>query len=260
MKVVILCGGQGTRIRDVADNMPKPMIPIGGYPILWHIMKYYGHNGHRDFVLCLGHKGQVIKDFFLNYEAHTRDFTITLGGKPGIEYHDAFDEAPWRVTLLDTGERAMTGARVRRAFRHLENEADFLLTYGDGVGNIDLARLLAFHKAHGKVMTVSGVRPPGRFGELVSGDAGRVIEFNEKPQATGGLISGGFFVCKRELFDYLPDDEGLVLEVDPMRQLVSDGELMVYQHDGFWQPMDTFRDYSLLNSLYEGGNAPWRVW
>jgi glucose-1-phosphate cytidylyltransferase len=154
----------------------------------------------------------------------------------------------------------MTGARVRRAFRHLEKEADFLLTYGDGVGNIDLARLLAFHKAHGKVMTVSGVRPPGRFGELVSGDGGRVIEFNEKPQATGGLISGGFFVCKRELFDYLPDDEGLVLEVDPMRQLVSDGELMVYQHDGFWQPMDTFRDYSLLNSLYEGGNAPWRVW
>jgi glucose-1-phosphate cytidylyltransferase len=260
MKVVILCGGQGTRIRDVADNIPKPMIPIGGYPILWHIMRYYAHAGHRDFVLCLGYKAQVIKDFFLNYEAHTRDFTITLGGTAPIEYHDSQGDAPWRVTLADTGEQAMTGARVRRAFRYLGGDENFLLTYGDGVGDIDLTRLLAFHTSHGKVMTVSGVRPPGRFGELVSDASGRITEFNEKPQATGGRISGGFFVCRRELLDYLPDDDGLVLEVNPMRRLVADGQLMVYEHDGFWQPMDTYRDYTLLNGLYESGGAPWRVW
>lgn len=260
MKVVILCGGQGTRIRDVADNIPKPMIPVGGYPILWHIMRYYAHWGHRDFVLCLGHKAQVVKDFFLNYEAHTRDFTITLGGAAAIEYHDLQREAAWRVTLADTGEHAMTGARVRRAFRYLEHESDFLLTYGDGVGDIDLERLLAFHRSHGKIMTVSGVRPPGRFGELVSAAGGRVTEFNEKPQATGGRISGGFFACKRELLDYLPDDDSLVLEVSPMKTLAAEGQLMLYEHDGFWQPMDTYRDYTLLNSLYEGGSAPWRVW
>ena len=258
MKVIILCGGHGTRIRDVADNIPKPMIPIGRYPILWHIMKYYASYGHQDFVLCLGYKSQVIKDFFLNYEAHTKDFTIALGRQQGIEFHTDHDEADWRVTLADTGLDAMTGARIAKIRKYVGNE-EFMLTYGDGVGDVDLDRLLAFHRVHGKALTVTGVRPPGRFGELVS-RSGQVVEFNEKPQATGGLISGGFFVASPKLFDYLDDREDLVFEQEPMRQLVVEGQLMVFEHDGFWQPMDTSREYQLLNSLYEQGKAPWVRW
>lgn len=258
MKVVILCGGFGTRIRDVADNIPKPMIPIGRYPILWHIMKYYASYGHRDFVLCLGYKSQVIKDFFLNYEAHTKDFTITLGRSGGVEFRTDHDEADWRVTLAETGSGTMTGARVARVRKYVGNE-EFMLTYGDGVGNVNLDRLLAFHRAHGKTLTVTGVRPPGRFGELVDRE-GKVVEFNEKPQATGGRISGGFFVANPELFDYLDDRENLVLEQEPMRQLVAGNQLMMFEHNGFWQPMDTAREYQLLNMLYEHGKAPWVRW
>lgn len=259
MKVAILCGGYGTRIRDVADNIPKPMIPIGGYPILWHIMKYYASWGHHQFVLCLGYKSEVVKDFFLNYEAHTKDFTIKLGSR-AIDYHTGHQEADWEVTLSETGLNAMTGARVRRIQRYVQDEENFMLTYGDGVGDIDLDALIAFHKSHGKILTVTGVRPPGRFGELMSDAAGQVMEFNEKPQASGGRISGGFFVCRRELFDYLDDRENLVFEQDPMNRLVKDGQLMVYEHDGFWQPMDTYRDYTLLNDLIEKGKAPWIKW
>ncbi len=258
MKVVILCGGYGTRIRDVADNIPKPMIMIGRYPIMWHIMKYYASYGHQDFVLCLGYKGQVIKDFFLNYETRTKDFTITLGRGGAIQFHTDHDEADWRVTLVDTGLEAKTGARIARIRKYVGDE-DFMLTYGDGVGDIDLERLLAFHRAHGKVLTVTGVRPPGRFGELL-GRAGQVIEFNEKPQATGGRISGGFFVASPKLFDYLDDREDLVFEQEPMRRMVRDGQLMVFEHDGFWQPMDTSREYQLINALYEQGEAPWVRW
>ena len=260
MKVVILCGGQGTRIRDVADNIPKPMIPLNELPILWHIMKYYSHWGHKQFVLCLGYKGQVIKDFFLNYEAHTRDFTMNLGGNRSIEYHNIHDESDWRVTLAETGQNAMTGARVKRVQSYLANDENFMLTYGDGVGDIDISRLLAFHKAHGKILTVTGVRPPGRFGELMNDAAGRVTEFNEKPQATGGRISGGFFVCRKEILDYLDDREDLTFETDPMRKLVADGQMMMYEHDGFWQPMDTYRDYMYLNALIAKGEAPWVKW
>ncbi|MBI5888782.1 MAG: glucose-1-phosphate cytidylyltransferase [Deltaproteobacteria bacterium] len=260
MKAVILCGGQGTRIRDVSDNIPKPMIPLGGYPILWHIMKYYSHWGHSSFVLCLGVKGQVIKDFFLNYEAHTRDFTVSLGQSRSIEYHSVHDEADWRVTLADTGLEAMTGARVKRVKHYLAGEENFLLTYGDGVGDVDIDRLVKFHLSHGKVMTVTGVRPPGRFGEIMSGPGGLVTEFNEKPQAAGGRISGGFFVCRKELFDYLDDREGLVFEQEPIRALVRASQMMVYEHDGFWQPMDTSRDYLYLNGLCAAGKAPWTVW
>lgn len=260
MKVVILCGGYGTRIRDVADNIPKPMIPIGGLPILWHIMKYYAHWGHREFILCLGYKGDVIKDFFLNYEAHTRDFTISLGSSKSIQYHSDHDESDWHVTLADTGTDAMTGARIRKIRNYIGADKDFLLTYGDGVGNIDLGKLAAFHARHGKVLTVSGVRPPGRFGELMNGADGVVTEFNEKPQATAGRISGGFFVCRRELFDYLDDREGLTFEQEPMRRLVGERQMMIYEHDGFWQPMDTYRDYQLLNRLIENDQAPWRIW
>ena len=256
MKVVILAGGYGTRIRDVAEDIPKPMIPIGPYPILWHIMKSYAYFGHKEFVVCLGYKGQVIKDFFLNYEAYTRDFTISFGGGGGVVYHNSHDESDWKVTLADTGTRAMTGARISRIREYVQGE-DFMLTYGDGVSDVDIERLLAFHKAHGKILTVTGVRPPGRFGEMVAETGGRIVEFNEKPQASAGRISGGYFVASPRVFDYLEDREDLVFEQGPIRKLVNDAQLMMFEHDGFWQPMDTSREYQLLNSLYESGNAPW---
>lgn len=256
MKVVILAGGYGTRIRDVADDIPKPMIPIGPYPILWHIMKSYSHFNYKDFVICLGYKGQVIKDFFLNYEAYTRDLTISFGTKSSIEYHTNHDETDWKITLADTGLRSMTGSRISRIRDYVKDE-DFLLTYGDGVSDVDIDKLLAFHKSHGKLLTVTGVRPPGRFGEMVANDEGQIVEFNEKPQATAGRISGGFFVASPGIFDYLDDNEDLVFEQEPMHKLVMDNQLMMYEHDGFWQPMDTSREYQLLNSLYEKGKAPW---
>ncbi len=257
MKVVILAGGFGTRIRDVAEDIPKPMIPIGQNPILWHIMKYYASFDHKDFVLCLGYKGNVIRNFFLNYSAFTRDFTLTLGAKEQIDFHSNNTEADWRVTFAETGLNAMTGARVRKIKKYIGDDETFMLTYGDGVADIDLDALLAFHKAHGKILTVSGVRPPGRFGELGCDDTGRVREFNEKPQASGGRISGGYFVADRRIFDWLEDREDLVFEQEPMRALVAEGEMMVYRHNGFWQPMDTAREFSGLNALYATGHAPW---
>ena len=261
MKTVILCGGQGTRIRDVADDIPKPMIPVGGLPILWHIMKYYSCWDYKRFVLCLGHKGQSIKDFFLNYEAHTRDFTINLGAATrSIAYHSEHDEADWEVTMAETGQTAMTGARLKRVHKYLAGEDDFMLTYGDGVGDVNLEKLVDFHRSHGKIMTVTGVLPPGRFGELMCSPGGHVVEFNEKPQATGGRISGGFFVCKKEIFEYLDESDDLVFEQEPMRRLVKDDQMMMYEHNGFWQPMDTYREYSYLNSLCAQGKAPWMKW
>ena len=257
MKVVILCGGFGSRIRDVAENIPKPMIPIGRNPILWHIMKYYASFGFKEFVLCLGYKGDVIRDFFLNYEARTRDATVFLGESGGIKFHGENDAADWRVTLADTGEGALTGARVRKIKKYVGDDENFMLTYGDGVGDVDIPALLEFHKQHGRVLTVTGVRPPGRFGELVADPHGVVAEFNEKPQATAGRISGGFFVCRRELFDYLEDREDLVLEQEPMNRLVAERQMCLFEHDGFWQPMDTSREYQLLNAIFAAGNAPW---
>jgi glucose-1-phosphate cytidylyltransferase len=256
VKVVILAGGYGTRIRDVVEELPKPMIPIGPYPILWHVMKIYARYGHKQFVICLGYKGQIIKEFFLNYEAYTRDFTVQFGRNGAVTYHSEHTEADWSVTLSDTGLRAMTGARIRRIRRYVDGE-DFLLTYGDGVSDVDIAGLVAFHRSHGRVLTVTGVRPPGRFGEMVGAAGGRVLEFNEKPQATAGRISGGFFVASPRLFEYLDDREELVFEQEPMRRLVAEGQLMMYEHDGFWQPMDTSREFQLLNSLYDSGRAPW---
>ena len=256
MKVVILAGGYGTRIRDVADDIPKPMIPIGPYPILWHIMKSYAHFGHTEFIICLGYKGQCIKDFFLNYEAHTRDFTINLGSAGGVKYHNNHDELGWKVTLADTGTRSMTGARITRIKDFVQDE-DFMLTYGDGVSDVDIGQLEAFHKSHGKTLTVTGVRPPGRFGEMDSSIDGKILEFNEKPQATDGRINGGFFVASPKIFDYLDSREDLVFEQEPLRNLVKDEQLMMFEHNGFWQPMDTSREYQLLNSLYESGEAPW---
>jgi len=260
MKTVILCGGYGTRIRDVADNIPKPMIQIGSLPILWHIMKYYSCYGHKDFVLCLGYKSEVIKEFFINYKQRVSDFTISLEGREKPTYHEKFAEADWLVTLAETGLNAMTGARVRKIKKYLGDDDTFMLTYGDGVGNIDIEALIAYHKSHGKVLTLTGVQPPGRFGELSVGQGGKIDGFNEKPQSSGGYINGGFFVCSRRLFDYLDDREDLVLERDPMERLVRDGELMMFQHDGFWQPMDTYREYQLLNDLYAKKMAPWVKW
>jgi len=259
MKTVILCGGQGTRIRDVSADLPKPMIGIGRFPILWHVMKGYATWGYTDFVLCLGYQSAVIKDFFLNYQLRTSDVTITLGRSPSLECLTNHDEEDWKVTLAETGLNALTGARVRRIRRYVASDEHFMLTYGDGVGNVDISALVEFHKRHGKVMTVTGVRPPGRFGELEI-DAERVVGFNEKPQASAGRISGGFFVCSRRIFDYLDDRENLMLEAEPMQQLVKRNELTVFNHDGFWHPMDTARDYKLLNELWDAGKAPWKTW
>jgi glucose-1-phosphate cytidylyltransferase len=259
MKTVILCGGFGTRIRDVAENIPKPMIPIGGYPILWHIMKYYAAGGFDRFILCLGYKGDAIRDFFVNYRVHTADCTIDLSGKKPVKYHAGTPD-PWQVTLAETGLHSMTGARVARIRKYVEKDRNFMLTYGDGVGDVDLKELIRFHESHGKILTVTGVRPPGRFGEIATDDDGSVREFNEKPQAGGGWISGGFFVCRREIFSYLDTREDLVFEQEPLRALVADGEMMMYRHAGFWMPMDTSREYSLLNSLYSSGKAPWVTW
>jgi glucose-1-phosphate cytidylyltransferase len=259
MKTVILCGGYGTRIRDVADNIPKPMIPVGGLPILWQIMKYYSMFNYNEFVLCLGYKSQVIKDFFLNYGASTRDFTLRLGKESSIEYHTGFEESNWTITLSETGQNTFTGGRVNRIKKYVEQDDCFMLTYGDGVGDINIDALIKFHKSHGKTITLTGVRPPGRFGELEL-DGAQVTGFNEKPQATGGLINGGYFVCNKNIFDFMEGDDSLVFEQEPMKRLVEAGELMVYQHDGFWQPMDTYRDYSLLNKLHDQGAAPWKIW
>ena len=255
MKTVILAGGYGTRIRDVADDIPKPMIPVGPFPIIFHIMKLYAKFSHKDFIVCLGYKGQTIKDFFLNYETSTRDFSIAFGtGK--ITYHNDPTEDDWNVTLADTGLRSMTGSRISQIKNYVGNE-DFMITYGDGLSDVDIDKLIAFHKSHGKILTITGVRPPARFGEMNTNQKGEVLEFNEKPQASAGRISGGFFVASPKLFDYLTDNEDLIFEQEPMRKLVSDNELMMYEHDGFWQPMDTSREYQLLNSLYDKGEAPW---
>ena len=260
MKTVILCGGYGTRIRDIADTIPKPMTPIGEYPILWHIMKYYAAFGHDEFVLCLGYKSEIIKDFFFNYETRSSDFTLKLGEKNKLIQHNAPDEEGWTITMAETGLNAMTGARVKRIEKYIGDDDDFMLTYGDGVGDVDIKKLIAFHKSHGKMATLTGVYPPGRFGELVCNHKKEVTGFNEKPQVSGGRINGGFFVFKRGFFAYLNNDEHLVLEQEPMRKLVVDKQLMVFEHDGFWQPMDTSREYTLLNQLYANKTAPWVKW
>ncbi len=260
MRVVILCGGRGSRIRDASELLPKPMLPIGGKPILWHIMKLYSHWGYDDFVLCLGYRGWVIKEFFLNYAAMTNDIVVQLGRSRAVTIGSDHDEESWNVTLAETGESTGTAGRVSAIRKYVESDDLFLLTYGDGVANVDLEALVDFHKAHGKIATVTAVRPPGRFGELgLAGDA--VDEFNEKPQASGGFINGGFFVCSAgRIWDYLGDDPLGALEQAPMQRLAADGQLAAFRHQGFWQPMDTLREYTLLNELWDSGRAPWRVW
>ncbi|MEO8797032.1 MAG: glucose-1-phosphate cytidylyltransferase [Polyangiaceae bacterium] len=260
MKAVILCGGQGTRIRDASDLLPKPMLPIGGRPIVWHIMKGFASHGVTDFVLCLGYKGWLIKEFFLHYRAMTTDFTIQLDRHDKVEFHDSHAEESWRVTLAETGEDTMTGGRVSAIKRYVEDDDTFLLTYGDGVSDVDIGKLVAFHKSHGKVATITAVRPPGRFGEMVI-DGGRVREFNEKPQTSGGFINGGFLVLDaKRVWEFLGTDPGAVLEREPLQSLARAGELEAFEHPGFWQPMDTLREYHMLNDLWASKRAPWKTW
>jgi glucose-1-phosphate cytidylyltransferase len=258
LKVVILCGGLGTRLREETEFRPKPMVEVGSRPILWHIMKTYAHYGFRDFVLCLGYRGTMIKEYFLNYAAMNNDFTLALNCKSRIEYHGEHDEQDHAVTLVDTGLNAMTGARVRRARRYVDGST-FMVTYGDGLANINLAALLEFHRSHGKLATVSIVRPTSRFG-LVDVDASsRVTSFSEKPRVES-WINAGYFVFEAGIFDYLTDDAACVLEREPMERVTADSQLMAYRHDGFFYAMDTYREYEALNKMWDAGQAPWKVW
>ena len=253
MKVIILAGGLGTRLSEYTNIIPKPMVTIGGKPMLWHIMKTYAHFNHKDFYIALGYKAELIKDYFLNYRALNADFTVDLSSGD-ITSHQVESE-DWRVTLVNTGEDSMTGGRVKRMQSYIGNEP-FLLTYGDGVADIDLKELVAFHKNHGKMITVSAVRPSARFGEL-NLDGNKVSSFQEKPQLDEGWINGGYFVINPEFFDLINGDSTM-LEREPLEQATNAGELMAYRHDGFWHCMDTKRDHELLESLWEKG-APWAV-
>jgi glucose-1-phosphate cytidylyltransferase len=258
MKVVILCGGKGTRMREETEYRPKPMVEVGGKPVLWHIMKRYAHFGHDQFVLCLGYRGNYIKEYFLNYEAMNSDCTIVLGARHGISYHGAHGESNFQVTLADTGEETMTGGRIKRIAKYVDDET-FLLTYGDGLCDVDINKVLEFHRAHGKLMTVTSVRPSSRFGILEIAGDGHVESFFEKPQLDG-WISAGYFVCNRKVFDYIENDDSITFERGPMERLAREGQLVAYKHDGFFFAMDTYREYQYLNEIWSEGKAPWKTW
>ena len=257
IKVVILCGGLGTRLKEETEYHPKPMVKIGNKPILWHIMKIYSSYGFKDFILCLGYKGEMIKESFYNYDILNNDFTVEFGQHKNIEFHATHDEMDWRITLVDTGERAFKGARLKRIEKYVNSDI-FMVTYGDGVANININDLVEFHKNHGKIATLTGVKPPSRFGTLLV-NGNEVIEFNEKPQASGGLINGGFFVFNKRLFDYLSDDDLCDLEIGALDKLAKEGELMVYKHTGDWACMDTVRDLEYLNHLWSSDRAFWKI-
>ncbi|MEP7145906.1 MAG: glucose-1-phosphate cytidylyltransferase [bacterium] len=258
MKVVLLCGGLGTRLKEETEFKPKPMVEIAGRPILWHIMKSYSQYGFNKFILCLGYKGDIIKDYFYNYEIQNNDFTLTLGnGK--IQIHNQHSEAGWEITFAETGLNSMTGARVKKIQKYMDDEI-FMLTYGDGLCDININELIEFHKASGKIATITGVLPPSRFGELLTKN-NLVKSFNEKPQIhSGGYINGGFFVFNKKIFDYIPDDDNCILERQPLEDLVKDQQLCVFEHKGFWQCMDTYRDFELLNKMWNEGKASWKKW
>ena len=257
MKVVVLCGGLGTRLREETEFRPKPMVDVGGKPILWHIMKTYAHHGFRDFVICLGYRGNSIKEYFLNYEAMNNDFTICLGKKSHIHFDGSHQEQDFRVTLADTGLESMTGGRLGRVKKYITDDT-FLLTYGDGLSDINIADLVAFHKSHGRLATVSTVRPISRFGIVTLDPDSNVMDFMEKPRAEG-WASAGFFVFDRAIFDYLGGDD-CILEGGPLERLAKEGELVAYQHEGFFFAMDTYREYKYLNEVWASGEAPWKVW
>jgi len=257
MKVVILAGGFGTRISEESHLKPKPMIEIGGRPILWHIMKIYSSFGFNDFVICLGYKGYCIKEYFAHYYLHESDVTFDFRNKNEriVHHHSA---EPWRVTLVDTGAETMTGGRVKRVREYLGDEP-FLLTYGDGVSNVNIGELLTYHKAHGKLATVTSIQPAGRFGALELDNDNRVQGFQEKPKGDGAWINGGFFIMEPRVLDYITGD-ATVLEKEPLEALAREGQLVAYKHQGFWQPMDTLRDKNHLEDLWDGGQAPWKLW
>lgn len=257
MKAVILAGGLGTRISEETHLKPKPMIEIGGRPILWHIMKIYAHHGINDFVICCGYKGYVIKEYFANYFLHMSDVTFDLG-QNRMEVHERHAE-PWRVTLIDTGEETMTGGRLKRIAKYLGDDEPFCFTYGDGVSDVNIGELLAFHKQHGLQATLTGVYPPGRFGALEILDGHKVASFREKPKDAGGVINGGFFVLSPKVIDLLEGDH-TIWEREPLEHLAANGQLAAYPHRGFWQPMDTLRDKTYLDELWASGKAPWKVW
>lgn len=256
MKAVILAGGLGTRISEETHLKPKPMIEIGGKPILWHIMKIYSAHGINDFVVCLGYKGYLIKEYFANYFLHMSDITFDMANNK-MEVHERHAE-PWRVTLVDTGENTLTGGRLKRVAKYVQDEEAFCLTYGDGVTDVDITALSAFHRQHGKLATVTAVQPPGRYGALDMSD-GNVRGFIEKPKGDGGWINGGFFVLSPKVLDYIAGNE-TSWEGDPLVRLAADGCLMAYEHRGFWQPMDTLRDKNHLDELWESAKAPWKIW
>ena len=259
MKVIILCGGMGTRLREETEYKPKPMVEIGGKPILWHIMKLYAHYGYKEFILALGYKGNLIRDYFLNYYYYNNDVTIHLGGTTDIEVHSTHDEFEWKVTLADTGADSMTGYRVKLCEKYI-NEDRFMLTYGDAVSNLNIADLIKFHMKKDTIGTVTGVFPPSRFGDLVIKED-RVLQFKQqlKDVECQYPVNGGFFIFKREFFHYIPDDPLVDLEKSPIDKLVADNQLTVYQHFDFWQCMDTYRDNIFLNKLWNE-NPPWKIW
>ena len=256
MKAVILAGGLGTRLSEETAVRPKPMVEIGGKPILWHIMKGYSAHGVNEFVICCGYMGYVIKEYFANYFLHMSDVTFDMSDNTMEVHHKRAD--PWVITLVDTGEHSMTGGRLLRVAEYVRGEEDFCFTYGDGVSDINITESIAFHRSHGKAATLTGVFPPGRFGALDVKD-GRVVGFQEKPKGDGAMINGGFFVLTPKVLSYLDSDE-TVWEQQPLKRLAEEGELMVYEHDGFWQPMDTLRDKILLEKAWGRGAAPWKVW
>jgi glucose-1-phosphate cytidylyltransferase len=255
MKAVILAGGLGTRISEESSLRPKPMIEIGGKPILWHVMKIYSAHGINDFIICLGYRGYMIKEYFSNYALHMSDVTIDMKTNK-MEIHNSSAE-PWRVTLVDTGENTMTGGRLKRVAQYLNGE-DFCFTYGDGVGDVDITREIAFHKAQGTLATLTATQPPGRFGAL-NMDQHKIISFQEKPQGDGGWINGGFFVLSPKVIDYIEGDD-TIWEREPMERLAVEGNMTAYRHHGFWQPMDTLRDKNHLEELWASGKAPWKTW
>lgn len=258
MNVVILCGGMGIRLKEETEFRPKPMVNIGEKPILWHIMKIYAHYGYTNFILCLGYKGEYIKEYFYNYEIMSSDFTLKLGDRNSVNIRRSHPEYDWSITMADTGVNTLKGARLKRVEKYVEGDT-FMVTYGDGVANIDINDLLAFHQSHGKLATVTGVNPLARFGKLhIEGQ--QVLKFSEKSQESGSLVNGGFFVFNRALFDYLEDRDDFDLEYGCLENIAAEGQLMVYKHDKFWVCMDTIRDMEYLNELWAGNRAEWKVW
>lgn len=256
MKAVLLAGGLGTRMREETEFRPKPMVEVGGRPVLWHIMKVLGQKNIQDFVVCTGYKSEIIKTYFTNYAAMNSDFTVKLGSHESITYHGEHDESEWNVTVAYTGATTMTGGRIKKVQQYVGDER-FLCTYGDGIADVDIDALLAYHESHGKIATVTTVQPLSRFGVLDLDDDGSVRRFKEKPQVEG-WINIGYFVFEPAIFDYLDDDS--VLEEEPLRRLAADGQIAAYPHTGFWQPMDTYRETLMLNEMWDSGNAPWRRW